>query len=86
MGRGWPGPVCVDERYSTEIDNRHWYKSQNSAGSSGPGQKFGFEPMPVEHKTIWFYLLFFARVVVTLLIFLAKNFEPSHAVGSLEYR
>ena len=36
-GRVWFG---VDKRYSMEIVNQNWYKSQNSVGSSGSGQKF----------------------------------------------
>jgi len=36
------GPVRfgVEERFSTEKDNRNWYKSQISANSSASGQKF----------------------------------------------
>jgi len=33
----WPFLVCVDESFSTEIDDRNWYKSQNSADNSGSG-------------------------------------------------
>jgi len=33
----WPGLFCVDERFSTEIDDRNYYNSKNSADSSGSG-------------------------------------------------